>query len=233
MNTLTKGWLTVATYYGFAPVCAEKDGVAWGTDISFVKEFAEDHGLRVEFIPVDFKDIWLWPGNNECDIAAAGITPVAKRVAESVGAVWSNEYFHVPRSLLVRAADGWRSIDDFAGKTIVVTRDSTADLDLQTRLAQGATVKRYSNDQQKAVDELKAGVIGAFGEGDVSNIYLAHQNPSLVVIDLHDMVTSEPGAREISSFPVREKSGVIGALNTWLAGKTEEGYKNIPELKPA
>jgi ABC-type amino acid transport substrate-binding protein len=233
MNTLKRGWLTVATYYGFAPVCAEKDGVAWGTDISFVKEFAADHGLRVDFIPVDFKDIWLRPGNNECDMAAAGITPVAKRVAEAVGAVWSDEYFHVRRSLLVRGADGWRSIDDFAGKTIVVTRDSTADLDLQARPAKGATVKRYSNDQQKAVDELKAGVIDAFGEGDVSNIYLARQNPGLAVIDVHDMAASEPGAREIFSFPVREESGIIGALNTWLAGKSEEDYKDIPELKMA
>src|ERR1700761_7006661 len=98
-------------------------------------------------------------------MAAAGITPVAKRVAEAVGAVWSDEYFRVRRSLLVRGVDGWRNINDFAGKTIVVTRDSTADLDLQARPARGATVKRYSNDQQKAVDELKAGVIDAFAEG--------------------------------------------------------------------
>jgi ABC-type amino acid transport substrate-binding protein len=233
MNTLKKGLLTVATYYGFAPVCAEKDGVAWGTDISFVKEFAADHGLRVDFVPVDFKGIWLRPGNDECDMAAAGITPVSERVAESVGTVWSNEYFHVQRSLLVREADAWRTIDDFAGKTIVVTTDSTADLDIQARPAKGATVLRYSNDQQKGVKDLIAGVIDAFGEGDVSNDYLAHQNPGLVVIDRHDMATSKSGAREIFSFPVREKSGIVEALNTWLSGKTEQDYKDIPELKPA
>ena len=205
----------------------------WGTDISFVKEFAEAHGLVVQFMPVDFKDIWLRPGENECDMAAAGITPVADRVAKSVGVVWSNEYFHVRRSLLVREADKWREIGDFDGKTIVVTEDSTADHDLQARPAKGAIIKRYSNDQQRAVKELKEGLVDAFGEGDVSNDYLALRNPGLVVIDRHDMVTSEAGAREIFSFPVREKSGIIGALNAWLAGKTEKDYTNIPELKPA
>ncbi len=227
MNTLKKGILKVATYYGFAPVCAEDRGVPWGTDISFVTQFATSRELTVEFVPVDFTDIWLRPGRNECDMAAAGITPVKERVDAAVGVVWSRQYFHVQRSLLVREADAKRCINDFAGKKIAVTWNSTADLDIRERPAKGASVLRYSNDQDLAVRDLLNGCIDAFGEGDVSNDYLAHKNPGLVVIDRHNM----KDMTEIFKFPVRKESEIIEELNTWLKDKSEDDYKNIPELK--
>jgi ABC-type amino acid transport substrate-binding protein len=232
MNTVETGILKICTYSDFAPVCAVRKGgkTAWGTDISFLNKFAADHRLIPSWEVLDtFKGIWTEPGNDKCDIAAAGITETAARKAESPGTVWSKEYFHVQRSFLIRKTDidVFRTIYDFGGKKVAVTKGSTADLDFQARHPENVEVFYYSN-QGDAIGALIDGKIDAFGEGDVSNDYLASQTPGLHVIDRHDMA----GRREPFSFPVRAASGIIDALNAWLATKTEDDYRDIEELKP-
>ena len=235
MNTITKNILKICTYSGFAPVCAvREDGkTPWGTDISFLEKFAAKNSLKTEWTVFNkFEGIWQLPGkpSPSYDIAAAGITETADRKRESPGVVWSNEYFHVQRSFLIRQADEGRfhTIFDFEGKKIAVTRDSTADLDFRVRHPKEFEVV-YPPVQFKAVDDLLAGKIDAFGEGDVSNEYLAALHPGLLtVIDKHDMTA---GHSEPFSFPVRRDSDVLDALNRWLGDQTKAGYLDIPELK--
>jgi ABC-type amino acid transport substrate-binding protein len=234
MNTITKGVLKICTYSGFAPVCSvRQDGrTPWGTDISFLNKFAAKHSLDTEWTVLDkFEGIWQLPGHEPAlyDIAAAGITETADRKLKSPGVVWSNEYFHVQRSFLIRKADEgtFHTIYDFEGKTIAVTEDSTADLDFRVRHPKEFEVV-YPPVQFKAVDDLLEGKIDAFGEGDVSNEYLAALHPGqLTVIDKHDMTE---GKSEPFSFPVRRDSDILATLNRWLS-ETKAGYLDIPELK--
>jgi len=236
MNTITKGILKICTYSGFAPVCSvRKDGkTPWGTDVSFLEKFAAKHRLETEWTVLPkFEGIWQLPGKNSpplYDIAAAGITPTADREKESPGVVWSDVYFHVQRSFLIRTTDKDRfhTIFDLEGKKIAVTSDSTADLDFRVRHPKEFAVV-YPPVQLKAVDDLLEGKIDAFGEGDVSNEYLAALHPGLLtVIDKHDMTE---GMSEPFSFPVRKDSDILDTLNRWLATPAKAGYLDIPELK--
>ena len=104
LATVEPGVLTVCTYTGFAPVSSKNEsGEIVGTDITFVRHFAEENGLAVKFKEADFAGIWERPGRGECDLAAAGIAPLDSR--KSPGVVWSAPYFNVQRTLLIRKAD--------------------------------------------------------------------------------------------------------------------------------
>jgi ABC-type amino acid transport substrate-binding protein len=224
-NTVEPDVLTVLTYSGFAPVCFVKDGQPAGKDMSLLKKFAADHGIKVEFtVQWSFDGIWRKPGKGCCDIAAAGISPWQRRKDESPGVVWTEDYFHVQRSLLIRKTDEskFHTIADFENKTIGVTPGSSADIDTEARKPVSTKTKPY-HDQALAVKDLLEGSIDAFAEGDVSNLYLAKGKP-LVLTDVHEM---DPENLEAFSFPVREASGILDALNAWIAARPKDEYLNI------
>jgi ABC-type amino acid transport substrate-binding protein len=224
-NTIKPNVVTVWTYSGFAPVCFVKDGEPAGKDISFLKNFAAEHGMKLEFTAQpDFDGIWRKPGEKLCDIAAAGISPWQARKDKSPGVVWSVDYFHVQRSLLIRERDKdtFRTIEDFENKTIGVTPGSSAAIDTKARKPASTKTKDYQ-DQAVAVADLLAGSIDAFAEGDVSNLYLAIRKP-LVVTDVHEMDPKNP---EAFSFPVRKESGIVDALNDWIRTRQKDEYLNI------
>ena len=175
----------------------------------------------------EFQGIWQKPGESDSlyDLAAAGITATPKRKETSEGVVWSNNYFHVKRSFLIRSSDEKRfvTICDFKGRKVAVTKASTADDDLKVRNPCNAELV-YVSDQNAAIDALLAGEFDAFAEGDVSNDYLATLRPGkLLVIDRHNMF---PDGGEPFSFPMREASGILDAMNAWLKNKNEDDYRN-------
>lgn len=228
VTTLHAGRLTVCTYGGFAPVCfKDAAGDLVGLDVSFLARFAESEGLALDMIDRTFDGIWALPDMNVCDIAAAGITRLDSRYVGE-GASWSDAYFQVNRSLLVRTAEQL-VFDDHAslvGKKIVVTRGSTADIDAQTRypdctLQYVDEVAMGQHDPQEYVVKtlLADREVDAFGEGDVSNQYLRDTygkdvEGGLVLADIHPI----DGPDETFSFVARNAStGLLGRLNAFIA----------------
>lgn len=228
VTTLHAGRLTVCTYGGFAPVCfKDAAGDLVGLDVSFLARFAESEGLALDMIDRTFDGIWALPDMNVCDIAAAGITRLDSRYVGE-GASWSDAYFQVNRSLLVRTAEQL-VFDDHAslvGKKIVVTRGSTADIDAQTRypdctLQYVDEVAMGQHDPQEYVVKtlLAEREVDAFGEGDVSNQYLRDTygkdvEGGLVLADIHPI----DGPDETFSFVARNAStGLLGRLNAFIA----------------
>lgn len=228
VTTLHAGRLTVCTYGGFAPVCfKDAAGDLVGLDVSFLARFAESEGLALDMIDRTFDGIWALPDMNVCDIAAAGITRLDSRYVGE-GASWSDAYFQVNRSLLVRTAEQL-VFDDHAslvGKKIVVTRGSTADIDAQTRypdctLQYVDEVAMGQHDPQEYVVKtlLADREVDAFGEGDVSNQYLRDTygkdvEGGLVLADIHPI----DGPDETFSFVARNAStGLLERLNAFIA----------------
>lgn len=207
--------LTVCTYEHFAPFSYEQDGEVTGTDISLLKQFARSQGLDTRFEAVEFPDIWTRPGHGECDVAAAGIGAIADRDPGPRGS-WSAPYGFVRRSLLVRQSDAssLRSPRDFAGRSIVVTADSAADVDARTRYAPlGANVVKAQPPQETMVRRLLRGEIDAYAGGETSNRFLVESEPRLAVVDVHTM---EPP--ETLHFAVRiAGTGLLDALNAFIS----------------
>ncbi len=115
-------------------------------------------------------------------------------------AVWSDPYMLVRRSLLIRKSDLeiLRGPEDFKGKKIVVTPTSSAHIDGDLRYKPlGATIVTFVPSQDEIVLQLLSGKIDAFGEGDVSNEYLAgkyldeHGERLLALTDVHSMENPE------------------------------------------
>jgi len=211
MPTIRPGVLTVATYAAFAPVCSSDEQGVQGRDVDFLRAFAQTQGLALDFRVFLFDRIWERPGHNEVDLAAAGIAPLPER--QTPGVLWSEPYFTVERSLLIRATDQakFKTIADFAGYTIAATQGSTADIDTLERKPAAAKLVYYDM-QERAVVELLSGKIDAFGTGDVCSRYLIDQYPGqLALADVHPM--AEP---ENFAFAVRAASGLLDALNAFI-----------------
>jgi ABC-type amino acid transport substrate-binding protein len=239
VTTLIPGQLTVCTYGGFAPVCYKNAaGQLIGLDVSFLTRFAESLGLAIVTHEKPFDAIWTLPGANVCDIAGAG---VMRRDGRSVipGGSWSDAYFKVERSLLVRAAEKaeFDHHNTVAGKTIVVTKGSTADIDAKARYYPRCTIQFVDEvvpkDQPDAQEYIVKTLIAthqvdAFGEGNVSNQYLRDKygkdvEGGLALADVHPI----DGATETFNFITRDaSSGLLERLNGFI-GKNKDCYAPI------
>ena len=205
-TTISEGILTICTYTEFAPFSYEDGGNIAGTDISLLREFAEEMDLGLEIIKRGFAGLWETPGNGDCDVSAAGKMEYEDRYLGE-NAVWSDPYMLVTRSLLIRRSDLeiLKCPGDFEGKKIVVTPTSSAHIDGDLRYKPlGATIIPLVPSQNEIVSQLLSGKIDAFGEGDVSNEYLAgkyldeHGGKLLALTDVHSM-----GIPELLRFAVR------------------------------
>ena len=198
-TTLSEGVLTICTYTEFAPFSYEDRGDIVGTDISLLREFAAKTDLGIKIIKRGFPGLWETPSDGDCDVAAAGMMEHEDRRLGR-NAVWSDPYLLVRRSLLIRRSDAeiLRGPEDFKDKTIVVTPTSSADIDADLRYRPlGATIIPLVPSQDEIVSQLLSGEIDAFGEGDVSNEYLAgkyldeRQERLLTLTDVHSMENPE------------------------------------------
>lgn len=144
LTTLEPGKLKVCLYPGFAPFASKDQKGDWqGWDVDYLKGFAQAN--KLEFVVVEvptFDGIWLAPGERQCDIAGTGISDLAdRRKATGTAGEWSNTYYHVLRSFLVRTAEVPKlaKVEDLRGKQAIVTKGSTANSDLCYRM-QGSNI---------------------------------------------------------------------------------------------
>ena len=220
-TTITPGILTICTYTEFAPFSYEEDGEIVGTDINFLKNFALEMNLRVKILKKDFSGLWETPGQGLCDVSAAGMMEYKDRTVGD-NAVWSESYMLVTRSLLIRRSDKKLLVapEDFKGRKIVVTPTSSAHIDGDERYKpMGAIIIPEVPSQDEIVSQLLSGQIDAFGEGDVSNEYLANKYTDasgerlLVLTDVHPMKNPE-----LLRFAVRsEDPNLPKNLNEFIA----------------
>ena len=238
IKTLEKCTLKVCLYPGFKPFTSweEKDPVWRGWDVVYLKAFAKTYGLTFKAIKIDaFLGIWKLPGEDSksCDIAAAGISDLPDRRAESPGTKWSKTYYTVDRAYLVRSGDTLDKVEDLAGKkiTVIVTKGSTADTDLQNRLRQarnagvkvdGVTIG-YTDQEAEAAKLVRDGKAFAYGGGYGSVLALAPKGSGLKVTWTHcNMVeVSKNVFKEYSepfSFVVRSAdTGLPEALDRYIS----------------
>jgi ABC-type amino acid transport substrate-binding protein len=142
----------------------------------------------------------------------------------TLGLAWSSPYHTVQRSLVIRKEDSaqLQTMADFEGRTIAVTRGSTADLDAQRRKPETTQIV-YFERQENAVRDLFSGRIDAVATGDICSNHLAAQYADrLAVSDVHE--TESP---EHFAFAMEETSGLLAPLNRFIE-KNSERYPTVP-----
>ena len=225
-ETIVPNMITICTYTEFAPFAYEEHGKIVGSDILLLEHFAREMGRGVNIIKRDFTGLWHTPGNGACDVAAAGMAAHEDRDLGHEGA-WSRPYMRVTRSLLIRRTDigVLRGPGDFTGKKIVVTANSTAHIDAQERYEPlGANIIPVVPSQDEVVRQLLSHEIDAFGEGNVSNNYLAEKYVDGIghrLLELVDIHTMEPP--ELLRFVVRATDmNLLHHLNEFIAVQQTE-----------
>ena len=197
-QTIVPDVLTICTYSEFAPFSYKEDGKIIGTDIAFLENFANKMELEVNILEKEFEGLWNMPGLDECDIAAAGMMAFGRDLGDS--GIWSQSYMSVKRSLLIRQTDidVLQEPKNFSGKKIVVTPDSAAHIDAIERYQKyGAIIIPAVPSQNEIVNQILNGEIDAFGEGNVSNEFLAEHfadkngSQPFALTDIHDMELPE------------------------------------------
>ena len=241
IKTIEPGVLTVAVYTGLPPFVLKNDnGTILGTDVQYLKKFAKQYNLEINFVEIkQFDNIWKLPGQkNICDMAAAGISFLKNRVEESPGTVWSIPYYYTQRSYITLRENSITKVEDLSGKTVSVARDSAADQDLLEQIrkynVQNVNIQ-YSDSKIISGQRVSEGKVFASGAGLLTNQYVSSKYSNTHIQWIHHILlpSGKPGI-EPFSFPTRAKSkGLVEALNKFIKENTYDTNIIIPVPPPA
>ncbi len=183
VTTVNEGKLTIATSPDFAPyefyhIDENGDPQLSGFDIALAQRIADDLGLELQVVPMDFDGILMELQNGNVDLGISGFSPSPER-AEVFD--FSDIYYLGGQSFCFNAADKdkYTSYDDFKGLPVGAQTGS-----IQYELAEQNTPDANITGLSKVTDivsELMSGKLaGAFIETAVAEQY-AKNYPDLYV----------------------------------------------------
>ena len=185
-NTITPGVLTVATSPDYAPyefyaLDAEGNPSLAGFDMALAQYIADELGLELEIIPMDFNGILGEMAAKTADLAIAGLSPDPDR---EIAMDFSEIYYEGKQAFVINAANAGKFSD------LASTNNAEFSIAAQTGTIQEELAAQYSPDADyislpKATDiigELISGQIdGAYIEWDVAAAYQANY-PELTIL---------------------------------------------------
>ncbi len=184
--------LRVGVYAGFAPFVEKRTPKQWGGwDIRFLENFARGKGFSLDFVEIDqFAGIWNAPARGVCDIVAAGIGDTKKRRSENSDVQWSCHYYSVMRAFVIKKSKDsvLQSIHDLENKTVIVTKNSNAHIDLLLQMKEArlsSVTIQYTDDEHEGVKKVLSGEAFAYGGGVGSIEYLRSKYAQLEVAWRH------------------------------------------------
>ena len=219
-TTIAEGKLTVGTSPDFAPYefyhIDENDNAQLaGFDIALAQRIADDLGLELEVVPIDFGGILTELQSGNIDLGISGFSPTPER-AETFD--FSDLYYTGGQAFCVSMEnkDKFESYDDFAGLSVGAQTGS-----IQMGLAEENTPDANIVGLNKVTDivmELLNGTLdGAFIEKVVAEQY-AKNYPDLCV--LWDVEYDAEG----SAIAVKKgNEGLLEAVNGVIAAASEDG----------
>ena len=169
-------------------------------------------------------------------MSASGISLEKLREDESPGTTWSIPYYYVQRSYITLRENSITKVEDLSGKTVVVTKNSTADQDLLDQIrkykVQNVNIQ-YSDNELNSGQQVSEGKVFASGSGLLTNQYVASKYSNTHVQWIHDiLLPSGKTGSEPFSFPTRTKSkGLVEALNKFIKENTYD--TNVIPVPPA
>ena len=219
-TTVAEGKLTIGTSPDFAPYefyHTDENGTPQlaGFDIALAQRIADDLGLELEVIPIDFGGILTELQSGNIDLGISGFSPTPER-AETFD--FSDLYYTGGQAFCVSMEnkDAFESYDDFAGLSVGAQTGS-----IQYGLAEENTPDANIVGLTKVTDivmELLNGTLdGAFIEKDVALQY-AKNYPDLCV--LWDVEFDSEG----SAIALKKgNEGLLNAVNDVIAAALEDG----------
>lgn len=174
-TTVNAGKLTVATSPDFAPyefyhINADGTPELSGFDVALAKRIAEDLGLEVQFVPMDFDGILMELQSGNVDLGMAGFSPSPER-ADTFD--FSDLYYKGGQSFVIRKADHDKYKDYAAfDKLPVGAQNGSIQMDLAKENTPNANIIGLAK-VTDIVSELVSGKLeGGFIETAVAEQYI-------------------------------------------------------------
>ena len=151
------GILKAGVKYDFKPFgfVNDKNNVV-GFDVDLLKYIAKDLGVKIKFQQVTSKTRIPLVANGKIDIAAASMT---HKVMRDDTIDFTISYFFDGQSMLVRANEKSKTVEDFAGKKVAAIQGATSGKNFKKASPKAKVV--YFQEYPQAVMALKKGKIDA------------------------------------------------------------------------
>ena len=214
-----KGVLTIATESQYAPFAfKDLDGNIVGLEPKLMQALADDLGVKLEIMDIEFTAVIPAVQSGAADIAMAGLTPTAER-KESVD--MSDFYNNGGQAMLVKATDVDKYTDaaSLAGQPIAAQKGA-----LQQTLAESQFPDSKLTLLPKvpqAVQELKAGNVVAVLVDSISAEQYVKQNPDLAVAKVE--VVIDPTEAGSSAAVMKGNTDLMDYLNAEIKKYKDSG----------
>lgn len=218
-TTVTAGKLTVATSPDFAPyefyhINADGTPELSGFDVALAKRIAEDLGLEVQFVPMDFDGILMELQSGNVDLGMAGFSPSPER-ADTFD--FSDLYYKGGQSFVIRKADHDKYKDYAAfNKLPVGAQNGSIQMDLAKENTPNANIIGLAK-VTDIVSELVSGKLeGGFIETAVAEQYIKNYPELEIAWDV-------PYDTEGSAIALKKGSDLLPAVNAVINNALSDG----------
>jgi cyclohexadienyl dehydratase len=204
----------------------KEDDVLIGYDIDAAKKLAEDLGVKVEFVPFEWRNLIAGLLAEKYDIAMSGITI---RLERAKAVAFSEPYILIGSSPLVRKEDtrkfrSWQDVDR-PGVNVVITLGTSND-QIVTKRFKNATIKRITAPASTAA-ELLAGRADATITDNIAAVMQAQDHPELYAVN-----PRHPFEKDFFGYPVPQGDQVwLNFVNTWVKLNAQDGFFEELEQK--
>lgn len=189
-----------------------------GYDIDVMTRLAEDLGVKVEFVPADWRTLVAGIGAGTYHMTgSASVTPARAKVAG-----YSMPYFSLGTVPLinVKDADRFKDWDDLnvAGVKVAATLGTTQEA--QVKAFFPAATHVIVDAPARDFQEVLAGRADAHITSNVEALQLVRKYPQMMIVPVR-----EPRARALVAMLLPQDDQVwINFVNTWIAAKKEAGF---------
>lgn len=218
-TTVTAGKLTIATSPDFAPYefyHINSDGTPElsGFDVALGKRIAEDLGLEVQFVPMDFDGILMELQSGNVDLGISGFSPSPER-ADTFD--FSDLYYKGGQSFVIRKADHDKYKDYAAfDKLPVGAQNGSIQMDLAKENTPNANIIGLAK-VTDIVSELVSGKLeGGFIETAVAEQYIKNYPELEIAWDV-------PYDTEGSAIALKKGSDLLPAVNAVINNALSDG----------
>ena len=218
-TTVNAGKLTVATSPDFAPyefyhINADGTPELSGFDVALAKRIAEDLGLEVQFVPMDFDGILMELQSGNVDLGMAGFSPSPER-ADTFD--FSDLYYKGGQSFVIRKADHDKYKDYAAfDKLPVGAQNGSIQMDLAKENTPNANIIGLAK-VTDIVSELVSGKLeGGFIETAVAEQYIKNYPELEIAWDV-------PYDTKGSAIALKKDSDLLPAVNAVINNALSDG----------
>ncbi|ROL68022.1 amino acid ABC transporter substrate-binding protein [Pseudomonas protegens] len=176
-DVVARGTLKVAVPQDFPPFgSVGPDMQPRGLDIDTARLLAEQLKVKLELTPVNSTNRipFLTTGKVDLVISSLGKNPEREKVID-----FSKAYAPFYLAVFGPPDAAIAGLDDLKGKTISVTRGAIEDIELSAVAPQGATIKRFE-DNNSTIAAYLAGQVDLIASGNVVMVAISQRNPKRI-----------------------------------------------------